>query len=101
MGYSNPQELLTAAAALPEAIEEKLPSGAPKVSTMLTDVASNMSSLPDFPMELPALPAVPELPEFSTSSLGRRTVTSATVTPLGKNNKTKNNTRAKAYKILT
>jgi len=62
MGYKNPKELLTAATALPAAIEAKLPKGAPKVSTMLLDVTGKLPDLPDFPIELPDLPAVPELP---------------------------------------
>ena len=62
MGYKNPKELLTAATALPAAIEAKLPEGAPKVSTMLLDATGKMPALPDFPMALPDLPAVPELP---------------------------------------
>jgi len=62
MPYKNPKQLLTAATALPAAIEAKLPAGAPKISTMLLDATGKMPDLPDFPMELPDLPAVPMLP---------------------------------------
>ncbi len=51
MGYKNPKELLTAATALPAAIEAKLPAGAPKISTMLLDATAKMPDLPDFLME--------------------------------------------------
>ena len=64
MSYKNPKELLTAATALPAAIEAKLPEGAPKVSTMLLDITGKMPDLPDFLIEFPDLPAVPELPEL-------------------------------------
>lgn len=80
MGYKNPKELLTAATALPAAIEAKLPAGAPKVSTMLLDAVNKVPDLPDFPIELPDLPAVPELPELpGTSELRRRYVTEVEV----------------------
>lgn len=77
MGYKNPKELLTAATALPVAIEAKLPSGAPKVSTMLLDATSKMPDLPDFPIEIPNLPAIPELPAGPTGL--RRYVTAVEV----------------------
>ena len=73
MGYKNPKELLTAATALPAAIEAKLPAGAPKLSTMLMDATSKMPDLPDFPMEIPDLPAVPELPAMPGMPQLRRT----------------------------
>jgi len=93
MPYKNPKELLTAATALPAAIEAKLPAGAPKVSTMLLDATGKMPDLPDFPIELPALPAVPALPAMpGMPELGRRYVSAvevretptprSTVTPL-------------------
>ncbi|HUV56167.1 MAG TPA: hypothetical protein VMV84_02935 [Dehalococcoidales bacterium] len=66
MTYKNPKELLTAATALPAAIEAKLPVGAPKISTTLLDITGKLPVLPDFPMEIPALPAVPELPGLPT-----------------------------------
>jgi len=59
----NIAELLTDAVKYPLAIEAKLPGGAPKVSTMLSDVASKLPKVPDFPMEVPDLPGVPTLPE--------------------------------------
>jgi len=80
MGYKNPKELLTAATALPAAIEAKLPSGAPKVSTMLLDATGKLPDLPDFPVELPDLPTVPELPELPGAALSRRYVSSVEVT---------------------
>ncbi len=80
MGYKNPKELLTAATALPAAIEAKLPSGAPKVSTMLLDAAGKLPALPDFPVELPDLPAVPALPALPGAPAGlRRYVSSVEV----------------------
>jgi hypothetical protein len=79
MSYKNPKELLTAATALPAAIEAKLPSGAPKVSTMLLDATAKMPDLPDFPIELPDLPAVPELPAGPAGL--RRYVTAVEVKP--------------------
>ena len=79
MSYKNPKELLTAATALPAAIEAKLPSGAPKVSKMLLDATAKMPDLPDFPVELPDLPAVPELPAGPTGL--RRYVTAVEVKP--------------------
>ena len=91
MPYKNPKELLTAATALPAAIEAKLPAGAPKVSTMLLDATSKFPDLPDFPVELPDLPAIPELPGLPGASalgLGRRYVTAVEVretpTPSGR-----------------
>jgi len=84
MGYKNPKELLTAATALPAAIEAKLPAGAPKISTMLLDATAKMPDLPDFLMELPDLPAVPTLPELpgAPADLGRRYVTAVEVRPM-------------------
>ncbi len=82
MPYKNPKELLTAATALPAAIEAKLPEGAPKVSTMLLDAAGKIPDLPDFPMELPDLPAVPKLPELPGAPTGlRQYVTAVEVRP--------------------
>lgn len=77
MGYKNPKELLTAATALPAAIEARLPEGAPKVSTMLLDATGRLPDLPDFPVELPDLPAVPELPELPAGPAGLRRYVSA------------------------
>jgi hypothetical protein len=89
MPYKNPKELLTAATALPAAIEAKLPEGAPKVSTMLLDATSKFPDLPDFPVELPDLPAVPKLPGLPGAlALSRRYVTAVEVretpTPSGR-----------------
>ncbi len=85
MGYLNPKALLDAAAALPAAIEAKLPAGAPKISTKLLEFNTNVvSKLPDFPMELPDLPAVPALPELpgAPAALRRRYVTGVEVRPV-------------------
>ncbi len=83
MSYKNPKELLTAATALPAAIEAKLPAGAPKVSTMLLDATAKMPDLPDFPIELPDLPAVPAFPELpGAAGLRRRYVTEVEVRPV-------------------
>lgn len=82
MPYKNPKELLAAATALPAAIEGRLPSGAPKVSTMLLGATDKIPALPDFPVELPDLPAVPELPVLpgpSALGLGRRYVSAVEV----------------------
>lgn len=83
MVIKNPTQLLIQATQLPAAIETKLPEGAPKLSTTLTDVANKLPVLPDFPMEIPDLPA-PELPEMPTGlrGLGRRYVTQVEVTPV-------------------
>ena len=82
MGYKNPKELLTAATALPAAIEAKLPAGAPKLSTMLLDATGKMPDFPDFPMELPVLPAIPELPAMPGAPAElRRYVTEVEVRP--------------------
>ncbi len=80
MSYKNPKELLTAAAALPAAIEEKLPAGAPKVSTKLLEATNKLPDLPDFIIEFPNLPAVPEFPELPGATL-RRYVTDVEVRP--------------------
>ena len=86
MPYKNLKELLIAATALPAAIEAKLPTGAPKVSVTLTDIANKLPVTPDFPMTLPDLPAVPTLPEMPTLpggvGLRRRYVTGVEVTPI-------------------
>lgn len=79
MPYKNPKELLTAATALPAAIEDRLPEGAPKVSTMLLDATEKIPDLPDFPVELPDLPEVPELPEAPAGL--RRYVSAVEVRP--------------------
>ena len=62
MPYKNPKDLLLDAVKYPTAIESKLPEGAPKVSTMLTDATGKVPELPDFLMEIPDLPAPLELP---------------------------------------
>lgn len=85
MPYNNLAALLTDATKYPAAIEERLPAGAPKISTMLTDAAGQIPALPDFPVEVPDLPAAPTLPEMpGTTGLGknRPSVTRATITPV-------------------
>ena len=86
MPYKNVKELLIDATKLPAAIENKLPEGAPKVSTMLVDAAGKIPAVPDFPMEIPDLPAPPELPAapegLKLPGL-RRYVTGVEVTPVG------------------
>lgn len=90
MAIKNIKDILTQGTALPAAIEAKLPTGAPKVSTTLLDIAGKIPVVPDFPIEAPDLPAVPELPEFpmlpELPGVGgaaglRRYVTGATVNP--------------------
>lgn len=83
MPYKNLKELLIAATALPAAIEAKLPTGAPKISVTLTDLANKLPVTPDFPMSLPDLPAVPTFPEMPVGAgLRRRTyVTGVEVIP--------------------
>lgn len=89
MPYKNPKELLTDATKLPAAIEERLPEGAPKISTMLVDATAKLPDLPDFPTEIPDLPEVPELPEMPGlpappgAELRRRLVTGVEVRPAG------------------
>jgi len=84
MSYKNPKALLDAATALPAAIEAKLPTGAPKISTKLLDFDDKVvSKLPDFLVELPDLPAVPEFPELPAAPAGlRRFVTEVKVRPV-------------------
>jgi hypothetical protein len=84
MPYKNIKELLVDATKFPAAIEGKLPEGAPKISTMLSDAAGKIPAIPDFPMEIPDLPAPPELPEAPAGlrGLGRRYVTGVEVTPV-------------------
>jgi len=81
MAIKNIKTLLTQATSFPAAIEEKLPEGAPKVSTMLLDAADKIPVVPDFPVELPDLPAVPEIPEFPGAPALRRYVTQVEVRP--------------------
>ncbi len=81
--YKNLKEVLVDATKFPAAIEGKLPEGAPKISTMLTDAAGKIPAIPDFPMEIPDLPAPPELPEAPAGLRGlggRRFVTGVEVT---------------------
>jgi hypothetical protein len=84
MAIKNMKELLTAGTKLPAAIEEKLPTGAPKISTMLADAASKIPEGPGFPIELPDLPA-PKLPDIGGGlpALGREYVKEVEVTPTG------------------
>lgn len=86
MPYKNIKEVLVDATKFPAAIEGKLPEGAPKISTMLTDAAGKIPAIPDFPMELPDLPAPPTLPEAPAGlrglGLGRKFVTGVEVTPV-------------------
>ncbi len=84
MPYKNVKDVLTDATKYPAAIEGRLPEGAPKISTTLTDIAGRIPAIPDFPMEIPDLPAVPELPEMPGElrglGRGRRFVTGVEVT---------------------
>jgi len=84
MPYKNIKEVLVDATKFPAAIEAKLPEGAPKVSTTLTDIAGKIPAIPDFPMEIPDLPAPPELPEtpVGLGGRGRRFVTGVEVEPV-------------------
>jgi hypothetical protein len=80
----NIKDILIDATKFPAAIEAKLPEGAPKISTMLSDAAGKLPAMPDLPIEVPALPEPPTLPEAPAGlrGLGRRFVTGAEVTPL-------------------
>lgn len=83
MPYKNIKEVLVAATQYPAAIEAKLPTGAPALSTMLLNAANQIPVVPDFPMEIPDMPAPPALPEMPAPPAGaglRRYVTSAEVT---------------------
>ena len=87
MTYKNVKELLVDATKFPAAIEAKLPTGAPTISTALVDVAGRIPAVPDFLVEIPALPAPPELPsipDFPTGGelLRRRFVSGVEVTPI-------------------
>jgi len=65
MPYKNPKEFLADATKLPAAIEARLPTGAPKISTTLVTTAAGLPKLPDFPMAIPDLPTPPELPAIA------------------------------------
>jgi hypothetical protein len=60
----NYKDILTQGAALPVAIEAKLPTGAPKVSAVLNDITSKLPTAPNFPIVIPDLPPVPTFPEL-------------------------------------
>ena len=81
MAYKNFKALLIDSVKLPVAIEGKLPSGAPKLSTGLTTVYSGLPDLPDSPVALPDLPAVPALPNLpaAPAALRRRYITGAEI----------------------
>jgi len=64
MPYKNPKDILIDATKFPAKVEAMLPTGAPKISTTLADVATRLPTAPDFPVEIPALPAPPDLPEL-------------------------------------
>ena len=81
MAIKNPKDFLVQAAALPAAIEAKLPEGAPKISTMLTDATEKMPAVPDLPVEIPDLPVVPELPGVPGGLNRRVTVQERFITP--------------------
>lgn len=87
MPYTNIKALLVDATKLPAAVEAKLPTGAPKISTMLVDAANKIPAIPDFPMAIPDLPAPPELPAMPALPGGpaglRRYVTGVEVIPVG------------------
>jgi len=87
MPHKNIKTLLVDAVKFPAAIEAKLPEGAPKISTMLVDIAGKIPVVPDFPREIPDLPAPPELPALpelpGAPTLGRGYVSGVTVTPVG------------------
>lgn len=85
MPYANLKDLLIDATKFPVAIEAALPTGAPKISTMLLDAAGKIPTVPDFPMEIPDLPAPPTLPTppgGATAARARTYTTGVTVTPL-------------------
>ena len=85
MPIKNPKDLLLDATKFPAAIEAKLPEGAPKISTMLTDAAGKIPAIPDFPIEIPDLPAPPTIPEAPAGLRGlggQRFVTGVEVTPV-------------------
>jgi len=81
--YKNIKDLLVDATKFPAAVEAKLPEGAPKISTMLADVAVKAPAVPDFPIEVPDLPAPPELPEMPGAPALRRYVAGVEVKPVG------------------
>lgn len=83
MPIKNPTDLLTQAVKYPAFIEGKLPTGAPVLSTMLTDTAAKLPRLPDLPMEIPDLPEVPAMPGGNGGAgLGGLFVSAAKVTPV-------------------
>jgi len=90
MPIRNPTSFLLQAVKYPAAVEAKLPTGVPKLSGMMTDVITNLPTVPDLPMELPdlpeapALPEMPGLPELPGAPTGLARVSGVTVTPVQK-----------------
>jgi len=80
-GYTNIKQVLVAATKFPIAIEAMLPAGAPKVSTGLLGVATQIPAVPDFPIAVPEMPPVPDLPAMPGVP-GLPMVSSASVTPV-------------------
>ncbi len=81
MPHKNIKTLLVDATKIPAAIEERLPAGAPKLSTTLVNTAAGLPDFPDFPMAVPDLPAPPGIPEMPTGL--KRFVTEVSLTPQG------------------
>ncbi|GAI01554.1 unnamed protein product [marine sediment metagenome] len=83
MPIKNPTSILLQAVKYPLAIEAKLPVGAPKLSEMMTDVATKLPEVPDLPMEIPDLPEAPALPEMPELPGGlAKGVRGVTITPV-------------------
>lgn len=82
MPYANPKDFLVDAVKYPAAVEAKIPEGAPKLSTILSDIADKIPELPNFPVELPDLPAPPELPTPPGGGELRRVISGVEVTPI-------------------
>jgi len=80
----NPTDILIDATKFPAAIEAKLPAGAPKISTMLADIAGRLPAVPDLPIDIPAppVPELPGLPALPGAPELRRYVTGVEVAPV-------------------
>ena len=69
MTIANYKDLLTEALAVPLAFEAKFPN-APKLSTNLTTITTQLPTAPNFPTTLPDLPALPTLPPLGITLPG-------------------------------
>lgn len=79
----NPKDILIDATRFPAAVEGVLPAGAPKISTVLANLAGGLPAVPDLPIDIPAPPAptLPALPPLPGGGALGRYVTGVEVEP--------------------